>query len=89
MYICDNKAAIAMVKNPAFHSRTKHILHQVSFLTRHCARGSIEIKHCGTKEQVANIMTKALPFGKPEYFRSQMGVTNFEGRESVESHPSK
>ena len=47
------------------------------------------MKHCGTKEQVTDIKTKALPLGKHEYFRSHMGVTNFEERESVESHPSK
>ncbi|KMT15243.1 hypothetical protein BVRB_3g063520 [Beta vulgaris subsp. vulgaris] len=47
------------------------------------------MKHCGTKEQVVDIKTKALPLGKHEYFRSHMGVTNFEERESVESHPSK
>lgn len=68
---CDNKATIAMTKNPAFHSRTKHIDIRYHFIRDLVASGSIMLKHCGTNEQVADILTKALPVGKHEFFRLQ------------------
>ena len=73
-----------MTKNPAFHSRTKHIDIRYHFIRDLVESGSIVLKRCGTNEQVADILTKALPVAKHGYFRLQMGVTSFEARESVD-----
>ena len=80
---CDNKATIAMTKNPIFHGRTKHINIHYHFIRHLVASGMIALKFCGTNEQVADILTKSLPQNKHVYFRSQLGVFNYESRGSV------
>ncbi|GKD53211.1 retrovirus-related pol polyprotein from transposon TNT 1-94 [Tanacetum coccineum] len=81
---CDNRSAIAMAKNPAFHARTKHIDVQHHFIRHLVADNRIELKFCGTNEQTADIFTKSLPLAKHQYFMSQLGVCEFESRGSVE-----
>ncbi|RDX88104.1 hypothetical protein CR513_30340, partial [Mucuna pruriens] len=51
--MCDNSSTIKLSKNPVMHGRSKHI-------KRSCEDGEIELVHCGTQEQVADLMTKAL-----------------------------
>ena len=65
---CDNKSAIAMAKNPVFHNRTKHISIKYHFLREVEANKEIELKHCKTEEQLADIFTKALPRPKLSYY---------------------
>ena len=81
---CDNRSAIAMAKNPAFHGRTKHIDVQHHFIRHLVADNRIELKFCGTSEQTADIFTKSLPLAKHQFFTSQLGVCEFESRGSVE-----
>lgn len=81
---CDNRATIAMTKNPAFHGRTKHIDIRLHFIRDLVGNKEIMLKHCSTHEQVADILTKSLPRDKFVYFRSRLGVCNFESRGSVE-----
>jgi len=83
--LCDNKATIAMTKNLAFHSRTKHIDIHSHFIRKLVADGEITLSYCNTNSQVTGILTKSLPQAKHEVFRLRMGVTSFEARESVES----
>ncbi|URE07325.1 Retrotransposon protein [Musa troglodytarum] len=61
---CDNKATIAMTKNPTFHGRTKHIEIRYHFIRDFVASGAIAMKYYGTDEQVADILTKSLPVQK-------------------------
>jgi hypothetical protein len=57
---CDSQGAIALAKNPAHHSRTKHIAIQYHF-TRECiADRSITLSFIGTKEMAADVLTKTL-----------------------------
>ena len=80
---CDNKATIAMTKNPAFHSRTKHIDIRYHFIRDLVTAEEIELKHCGTNDQVVDNLTKSLAYDKHEKFRMLMGVTTFATRGSV------
>jgi len=80
---CDNKSAIAMSRNPAFHSRTKHIDIRYHFIQDLIMKGEIQLKYIGTNQQVADTMTKSLPPGKYEHFRLKLGVTSFEARGTV------
>lgn len=81
---CDNKSTIAMTKDPAFHGRTKHIDIRFHFIRELVEREEIILKFCSTNEQVADIFTKALPYQKHTYFRSLLGVSDFESRGNVE-----
>ena len=81
--LCDNQATIAMSKNPVYHGRTKHIDIRAHFIREQVANGTINLKYCSTKEQVADILTKALPRDKHEYLRSWLGVCDCASRGSV------
>ena len=57
MYVCE----IAMGKKPVFSERQKHIPIRVYHLKECCDEGIVELRHKGTKYQLADIGTKALP----------------------------
>jgi hypothetical protein len=60
MYI-DNTAAKHLIKNPSHHKRTKHIDVKFHFTRNMVHSKEIELVHIGTKDQLADIFTKALP----------------------------
>jgi hypothetical protein len=57
---CDNQGAIALVKNPVFHQRTKHMDIRFFFIREAQEEGKIDINYINTDEQLADIFTKAL-----------------------------
>ena len=82
---CDNKSTISMTRNPTFHNRTKHIDIRYHFIRDLVAKEEISLEYCSTEEQLADVLTKALSKEKFCYFRSLLGVCNFELRGSVEN----
>ena len=72
--LCDNQSAIAMTKNPVYHSRTKHIAIKHHFIREVVEDEEIQLKYIKTEEQVADIFTKALPKDKFHFLREMMGV---------------
>ncbi|GLU00818.1 hypothetical protein SLE2022_181580 [Rubroshorea leprosula] len=74
---CDNQSTIAMTKNPVFHSRTRHIETRHHFIRELVASGGLEVVHCNSKDQVADIFTKPLPLDKFIHLRDLLGVLNF------------
>uniref|UniRef100_A0A5B7BA83 Retrovirus-related Pol polyprotein from transposon TNT 1-94 n=1 Tax=Davidia involucrata TaxID=16924 RepID=A0A5B7BA83_DAVIN len=73
---CDNMSAIAMSKNPVFHSRTKHIELRHHFIRDLVQKGEIQLKFVNTKEQLADIFTKAVASDKFKQFQQYMRITN-------------
>jgi hypothetical protein len=57
----DNQAALAMAKNPVYHSKQKHIDVQWHFIRDESEKGTITLKYCPTKEMVADVLTKPIP----------------------------
>ena len=57
---CDNQGAIALVNNPVFHQRTKHMDIRFFFIREAQEEGKIDINYINTDEQLADIFTKAL-----------------------------
>ena len=56
----DNMAAIMLSRNPMFHKRTKHIMVKIAYL-QEMVKTSVSIwEHIGTKENIADMFTKAL-----------------------------
>ena len=73
LLICnDNQSAIALVKNPQKHSRTKHIDIRHHFIREHYQSGDITLDHVESERNVADIFTK--PASKPKLlgFRKQV-----------------
>jgi hypothetical protein len=58
---CDNLGATYLTANPVFHARTKHIEVDFHFVRELVARQALKVKHISSKDQLADIFTKALP----------------------------
>ena len=56
----DNKTAIALMKNPVHHDRSKHIDVKSHFIRECCDRKLIDVEFVGTELQLSDILTKAL-----------------------------
>ena len=76
LYI-DNQSAIQIVKNPAFHKRTKHIDVQYHFVREKYECGVITVKYIDTKAQLADIFTKALTREPHEFLCKRIGICRF------------
>eukprot|EP00253_Pinus_taeda_P018701 PITA_18701 len=71
---CDNQSCIKLTENLVFHERSKHIGIKYHFIRDYVQKGAVKLEYIPTDEQVADIVTKALPRGKHVYFRDKMGV---------------
>ena len=74
----DNSAAIALMQNPVFHGRSKHIDTRYHFIRECVEREQIEVEHISGKEQRADPLTKALPRIRFIEMRELMGVERLE-----------
>ncbi|MCW2783452.1 MAG: RNA-dependent polymerase [Marmoricola sp.] len=57
----DNQGANALLKNPEYHSRTKHIHGRQRFITEMWESGKIDVQYIPTSGMIADTLTKALP----------------------------
>lgn len=71
---CDNQSCIKLTENPVFHDRSKHIGIRYHFIRDYVQKGAVKLEYISIDEQVADILTKALPRGKHVYFGDKMGV---------------
>jgi hypothetical protein len=71
---CDNQSCIKLSENPVFHDRSKHIEIRYHFIRDWVHRGVVQLQFIPTDDQVADILTKALPRGKHVFFRDKMGL---------------
>jgi hypothetical protein len=56
----DNMSALALIKNPVFHDKSKHIRINCHYVREASEDGSISTSFIGAKDQLADILTKAL-----------------------------
>ena len=56
----DNQGCIELVKNPVYHTRTKHIDVRYHFVRERFAGGEILMEYCPTRDQLADCLTKPL-----------------------------
>ncbi|KAI5314280.1 hypothetical protein L3X38_043456 [Prunus dulcis] len=79
--LCDNTSAIAMEKNPVHHQKTRHISWKFHFIREAIHAKEIELIYCKTEDQIADILTKALPKDRFVSLRSLLGVKTAKGLE--------
>ncbi|WOG95118.1 hypothetical protein DCAR_0314420 [Daucus carota subsp. sativus] len=73
----DNKSAISLAKNPVSHSRSKHINIKYHFLREQVNDKNVELVHCRTEENLADIFTKPL---KPDVFNKMITKLGMQSR---------
>uniref|UniRef100_A0AAV1VHL5 Copia protein n=1 Tax=Peronospora matthiolae TaxID=2874970 RepID=A0AAV1VHL5_9STRA len=70
----DNQGSIALVKNPEFHKRTKHIDIRYHFVREKVADGQVLLQYCATKDMKADLMTKPISAAQFDYLRGMLGI---------------
>jgi hypothetical protein len=70
----DSKSAIDLAKHPVAHGRSKHIETKFHFLRDQVNNGKLEVKHCKTEEQIADLLTKPLKLSSFDYLRKKLGM---------------
>jgi hypothetical protein len=73
---CDSQSALHLAKNPAFHSKTKHIRVQYHFVREKVEEGSVDIQKIHTKDNLADMLTKPINNDKFIWCRSSLGLTD-------------
>jgi uncharacterized protein YwlG (UPF0340 family) len=76
----DNNSAIALMKNPVFHGKSKHIEIKFHFICECVERGQIMVKRVGTLEQKADALTKPLAAVKLGVMIHLLGVRDLGER---------
>ena len=70
----DNQSSIALVKNPEYHQRTKHIDIQYHYIRQVYEDGLIDLEYIATGDQAADILTKPLTLSKFKHGRKLLGL---------------
>ncbi|XP_047268036.1 probable leucine-rich repeat receptor-like protein kinase At5g63930 [Capsicum annuum] len=81
--LVDNKAAISITNNSVSYGKTKHFKLKLYTLREVKRNGDINVVHCRTDFQNADILTKSLPRSRKEFLRGRLGVTTLESKRSV------
>ena len=73
---CDNKSAIQIAANPVMHEKTKHFYIDVHLVREKVTSGLIRTVHIGSKEQTADVLTKALGSAQHGVMVKNLGMVN-------------
>ena len=71
---CDNSSSIKLSKNPVMHGRCKHIDVKFHFLRDLAKDEIIELTHCNSQNQLADILTKPLKLETFCNLRTKLGI---------------
>ncbi|GJT00309.1 putative ribonuclease H-like domain-containing protein [Tanacetum coccineum] len=72
----DNESIICIVKNPVFHSKTKHIEIRHRFIRDSNEKKLIQMIKIHTYLNVADLLTKAFDVGRFQYLIARIGMLN-------------
>jgi hypothetical protein len=71
---CDNQGAIALIRDPVFHQRTKHIDVRFFFVREAQEQKKVDISYIESENQLADIFTKALAAPRFEKLRERLNI---------------
>lgn len=74
----DNRSAIALMKNPVHHDRSKHIDMRFHYIRECIENGMIVVEPVSSNNQRADVLTKAMPNMKFAVMRKCLGVQDLE-----------
>ena len=70
----DNQAAIKQITNEATNSASKHVDIKIKFVRDVAKRGLIKPEYVNTKDNIADLMTKALPAPRMQELCAAIGL---------------
>ena len=70
----DSQSAIQLVKNPVYHSRTKHIRKQYHLTRRLVEEGDMYLEKIEGAKNPANMLTKCVDVGKLRLCKALIGM---------------
>ena len=70
----DYNSALKLTRNPEYHSKSKHIDVKHHFIRQKVEEGAINTERVGTKDNLADVLTKALPRDTHEDLVGRMGM---------------
>lgn len=71
---CDNQSSISLTRDQSHHQRSKHIDIKHHFVRDYVELGKLWFHYVPTKENLADIFTKALPAPLHSYLRGKLGL---------------
>jgi phosphoribosyl-AMP cyclohydrolase len=75
---CDSQSAIFLVRNPTYHSKTKHIDVQYHFFRDMVEEKKVLLVKVDTLENVADSLTKSVSTEKFSWCRESMGISSLD-----------
>ncbi|GJU97516.1 retrovirus-related pol polyprotein from transposon TNT 1-94 [Tanacetum coccineum] len=84
---CDNQSALYLARNPAFHSKTKHIRVQYHFVREKVEEGNVDMQKIHTDDNMADYLTKTINGDKFIWCRSSCGLTETRGKQMAGKPP--
>jgi hypothetical protein len=75
---CDSQSVIFLAKNPAYHSKTKHIDVQYHFVRDMIEEKKVSLMRVDTLNNVVDSLTKSLSTEKFSWCRGSMGIATLD-----------
>jgi hypothetical protein len=72
--LCDNESAISLTRNPESHKRSKNIDVRYHFIREQISKKNVEISYVNTKEQLADVFTKAIDGISQKKITARLGI---------------
>lgn len=74
---CDSQSALCLSRNDGYNPRTKHIDIRYHFIRQNITQANVCFEYVGTKQMVADTLTKAVAADKFKFCTSSMGLLNY------------